>query len=75
MHVYILAALGRCCGARASRCGVWAFSSFSAGPIPVVCGLSCPTMHGIPGAKPGIKPESPAVEGRFSTTGPPRTSP
>ena len=33
-------------------------------------GLSCPIVCGILVPRPGIKPTSPALEGRFSTTGP-----
>ena len=35
-----------------------------------VLGLSCPTAWGILVPRPGIEPTSPALEGRFLTTGP-----
>ena len=38
--------------------------------LVVVCELSCPTTCGILVPRPGIEPESPALEGRFLTTGP-----
>ena len=41
----------------------------------MVCGLSCPAACGILVPRPGIKPESPALEGGFFTTGPPGKSP
>ena len=44
------------CGARAS--------------LVVACGLSCPVARWILVPRPGIKPVSPALEGRFLTTGP-----
>ena len=37
-------------------------------------GLSCPVACGILVPRPGIEPVSPALEGRFSTTGPPGKS-
>ena len=37
--------------------------------------LSCPTACGILVLQPGIEPMSPALEGRFLTTGPPGKSP
>ena len=36
------------------------------------CGLSCPEACGILIPQPGIEPASPALEGRFLTTGPTR---
>ena len=38
-------------------------------------GLSCPGVSGILAPQPGIKPMSPALEGRFLTTRPPGKSP
>ena len=38
-------------------------------------GLSCPSAHGIGVPWPGIEPTSPALQGRFLSTGPPGTSP
>ena len=43
--------------------------------LVVACGLSCPAARGILVPQPGIEPESPALEGRFFTTGPPGKSP
>ena len=43
-----------------------------AGPFLEVHGLS---SCGIPAARPGIEPTSPALEGGFLTTGPPGTVP
>ena len=39
-----------------------------------VCRLSCPVTWGILVPQPGIKPKSPALGGRFFTTGPPGKS-
>ena len=36
--------------------------------------LSCPTAYGLLVPRPGMKPVSPAVEGKFLTTGPPGKS-
>ena len=36
------------------------------------CGLSCPVAYEILVPRPGIEPTSPALEGGFLTTGPPR---
>ena len=41
----------------------------------VARGLNCPIACGILVPQPGIKPVSPALEGRFLTTGPPGKSP
>ena len=49
------------------HCGMWA-------SVVAVCGLSCPTAHGILVPQPGIEPTSPALEGGFLTTGPPGRS-
>ena len=38
-------------------------------------GLSCPVACGILVPRPGIEPLSPALEGRFLTTGPQRKYP
>ena len=37
-------------------------------------GLSCPAACGILVLRPGIEPESPALEGGFLTTAPPENS-
>ena len=42
-----------------------------AGPVILVRGLSYPVPCGILVPGPGIEPVSPALEGRFSSTGPP----
>ena len=57
---------------RCSSCGTRA--SEHVGPVVVVCGLSCPVACGILVPQPGIEPTSPALEGRFLTTGPPGKS-
>ena len=44
------------------------------GSVVVVYRLSCPTACGILDPRPGIKPASPELEGRFFTTGPPGRS-
>ena len=43
----------------------------SCGSVVTVCGLHCPLAYEILVPQPGIKPLSPALEGRFSTIGPP----
>ena len=59
--LFILALLGLCCGRQAfSSCGA--------------CRLSCPVACGILASGSGIKRESPALQGRFLTTGPPEKS-
>ena len=42
--------------------------------LAAVCRLSCPVTWGILVPQPGIKPKSPALGGRFLTTGPPGKS-
>ena len=54
-HLFFLTALGLHCGAQAS--------------LVVACGLSWPAACEILVSRPGIETESPALEGRFSTTG------
>ena len=44
------------------------------GSVVVAHGLSCLEACGILVPRPGIKPTSPALEGRFLTTGPPGKS-
>ena len=39
------------------------------------CRLSCPSVCGVLVPQPGMEPASPALEGRFLTTGPPGKSP
>ena len=43
--------------------------------VVAACGLSCPAAPEILVPRPGIEPTSPALEGRFFTTGPPWESP
>ena len=54
------------CGAQAPEC---------AGSVVAARRLSCSTARGISFPRPGIEPSSPALEGRFVTTGPPGKSP
>ena len=54
-----------CCGARAPE---------HVGSAVVVSGLNCPVACGILVPRRGIEPMSPALEGGFSTTGPPGKS-
>ena len=56
-----------------SSCGVWAPECV--GSLVAAHRLSCPAARGILVPWPGIKPASPALEGRFLTTGPPGKSP
>ena len=58
---------------RLSSCDAWALKHV--GSVVAVHGLSCPAACGILVPRPGIKPPSPALEGRFLTTGPPGKSP
>ena len=44
------------------------------GSVVVVLELSCPRACGISAPRTGIKLESPALQGRFLTTGPPGKS-
>ena len=50
---------------------MWALCCDIQASLVVVGGLSCPTAFGILAPQPGIEPTSPALEGRFLTTGPP----
>ena len=54
-----------------SSCGTW--TPKCAGSVVVVCRLSC-SACGILVPRPGSKPMSPALQGEFLTTGPPRKS-
>ena len=64
------------------RCAVWASPSlvvacrvfFFSLSLVEARGLSCPVVCGILVPRPGIEPMSPALEGRFFTTGPPGKS-
>ena len=68
------------CGARAPEhvgsvvCGTRALALRRASSVVVARGLSCPTACGILVPQPEIEPVSPALEGRFFTTGPPGKS-
>ena len=58
-----------------SSCLVWAFSSCGVWvSLVAVCGLSCPVVCGLLAPRPGIEPTSPALDGEFLTTRPPRES-
>ena len=68
------------CGFSFSSCGSWApghmgsvVCSMQALSV-VACRLSCPAACGILVPRPRIEPMSPALEGRFFTTGPPGKS-
>ena len=56
-------------------CGVQDVSSWCEVSLVVPCGLSCPTTCGILVSRWGIELASPALPGRFLTTGPPGKSP
>ena len=51
-----------------SSCCTWALEL--EGSVVVICGLSCSAVCGTLFPYPGIKPVSPALQGRFLTTGP-----
>ena len=55
-----------------SSCGAWAAERM--GSVVAAHGLSCPAACGLLVSRPGIKCTSPALEGRFLTTGPPGKS-
>ena len=55
-------------------CGTWALLLRHASSIVVVHRLSCPAACGILVPWTGIEPTSPALEGKFFTTGPPGKS-
>ena len=55
-------------------CGMRTLLLRRASSVVVVRGLSCPVACGILVPRPGIEPTSPALEGRFFTTGPPGKS-
>ena len=55
-----------------SRCGAWAPECL--GSVVAVLCLSCPVVCGILIPRPAIEPVSPALEGGFSTAGPPGKS-
>ena len=53
-------------------CGAWAPGH--TGSVVVPHRLGCPTVHGILVPRPKMEPVSPALEGRFLTTGLPKKS-
>ena len=55
-----------------SSCGPWALEPTGSVVMATKYGLSCPMACGILGPRSEIEPESPALEERFLTTGPPR---
>ena len=55
-------------------CGMWDLLLQRTGSVVAVLGPSCPTVYGILVPQPGLEPVSPALEGGFSTTGPPGKS-
>ena len=55
-------------------CGTWALLLRRMSSVVVARGLCCPAARGILIPRPGIEPTSPALEGRFFTTGPPGKS-
>ena len=55
-------------------CSTWALLLRSTSSVVVAHGLSCPVACGILVPRPGIEHMSPALEGRFFTTGPPGKS-
>ena len=67
LQVQRAASLVVVCSARA-YCSVWA-------SLVVALRLGCISVYGILVPKPGIEPESPALEGGFLTTGPLGRSP
>ena len=67
--VWALEYVGSVVGARGlSSCGSRALEG--TGSVVAACGLSCPVACGILVPLPEIEPASPALEGRFLTTGP-----
>ena len=87
---FYLAALGLYCSAQAlsgcgewgllSSCSVWAYRCRAlalqcTGSVVLVHGLSCPAACMILLPRPGIEHVSPALAGRFLTSGPPGKSP
>ena len=55
-------------------CGMQALSLRCVGSVVAALRLSCPAACGILVPRPRIKPTSPALEGRFFSTGPPGKS-
>ena len=55
-----------------SKCGAWALEH--SGSLTAGHRLSCPEACGILVPQPGIQPTSPALQGRFLTSGPPVNS-
>ena len=65
---------GFSCGTWDLHCSVWDLSLWCVDSVIAVHGLSCFAACGILLPWPGIKPPSPALQGRFLTTGPPGKS-
>ena len=67
----------------ALSCGIWDLPLPHAGSLDATWllwlwrmqGFSCSVAYGVLVPQPGIKPVSPALQGRFFTTGPPGKSP
>ena len=81
IYFIYLAASGLSCSTRDLHCNMrdlslqhTGSSSPRAGSVVVAHGLSCHAACGILVPRPGIEPESPALEGGFLTTGPPGKS-
>ena len=80
LFILFLAASGLSCSTQGPSLphmgsGMWALSLQRVGfSLVAACGLGCPTACGILVPRPGIEPPSPALEGRFLTTGPPGKS-
>ena len=65
MFIYLVALGLGCC--------TQALSSWCVGSVVEAHGLSCSVACGILLLRPGIEPMSPALQGRFSTSGPPES--
>ena len=74
LHRVLVAACGLFIAARGLlfSCGTWVPECV--GSVVAARGLSCPAACGILVPCPGIEPPSPALEGRFLTSGPPGKS-
>ena len=62
------------CGLRGLPCAKWDLSLRCTDPLAVAWGLGCTVARGIIVPQPGIQPESPVLEGRFLSMGPPGKS-
>ena len=84
-NFFLLAASGLSCGTKELCCVMWDISLWSTlcscstrllwlqhvGSLVVACRLPCSAACGISVPQPGVKPVSPALQVRFSITGPP----